>query len=359
MNLKSNFSKYILNFKFDAGTSRGVLHNKDTWFIKIWDQSNPLLAGRGECGPLKGLSIDDRNDFEEKLSEVCQRINQSDLNELAKADLTDLFCLHDFPSILFGLETAILDLTNGGRMMIFKTLFSSGLAPIPINGLVWMGDKDFMERQISEKISEGYTCIKIKIGAIDFDVECSILHDLRKKYTEDKISLRLDANGAFEPADALQKLKSLSKYQIHSIEQPIHQGQEERMKELCKKSPIPIALDEELIGKFSQEEKIRLLKNVLPAYIILKPSLLGGFKACREWIAIAESLNIRWWITSALESNIGLNAIAQFTATFSPSIPQGLGTGKLYHNNIESPLVITKGSLKYDPDNNWNFKLSG
>ncbi|HXA01489.1 MAG TPA: o-succinylbenzoate synthase, partial [Cytophagaceae bacterium] len=309
-----------MNFKFDAGTSRGIMRHKDTWFINIWDQANPLLAGRGECGPLKGLSIDDRKDFEEKLSEVCQRINQSDLNELAGADLVDFFQLNQFPSILFGLETAILDLINGGEMMIFKNSFSSGLGAIPINGLVWMGDKDFMERQIKEKISEGYTCIKMKIGAIDFDAECSILQDLRKKYPEDKITLRLDANGVFQPVDALEKLGILSKYQIHSIEQPIRQGQEEQMKELCKNSAVHIALDEELIGKFLYEEKESLLKNIQPAYIILKPSLLGGFKSCREWIAIAESLNIGWWITSALESNIGLNAIAQFAATFSPSI---------------------------------------
>jgi o-succinylbenzoate synthase len=358
-NLKSGFSKYILNFKFEAGTSRGILRQKDTWFIKIWDKENPLLMGRGECGPLKGLSIDDRNDFEEKLEEVCRAINQLKSDELTHADFADLFQLKNFPSILFGLETAMLDLMNGGKMKIFQTPFSSGKTSIPVNGLVWMGDKDFMQRQIEEKISEGYTCIKMKIGAIDFDAECSMLHDLRKKYAEDKITLRLDANGAFEPADALQKLKVLSKYHIHSIEQPIRQGQEERMKELCKNSPVHIALDEELIGKFLYEEKESLLKKIQPAYIILKPSLLGGFKACHEWIAIAEYLNIGWWITSALESNIGLNAIAQFAATFSPSIPQGLGTGKLYHNNIESPLVIIKGSLKYDPDKKWDFKLSG
>jgi o-succinylbenzoate synthase len=359
MKLKSGFTKYILDFKFDAGTSRGILRHKDTWFIKIWDRENPLLAGRGECGPLKGLSIDDRSDFEDKLNQVCELIDRSDLNSLANADLAVFFQLKDFPSILFGLETAILDLMNGGKMMLFISSFSSGLSSIPVNGLIWMGEKDFIEKQIHEKVSEGFTCIKMKIGAIDFDSECSIIHDLRKKYSVEKITLRLDANGAFQPEDAMGKLNALSKYHIHSIEQPIRHGQEDQMKDLCRKSPVPIALDEELIEKFSKEEKENLLKKIRPAYIILKPSLLGGFKSCREWIEIAESLNIGWWITSALESNIGLNAIAQFTATFSPSIPQGLGTGKLYHNNIESPLVISKGSLKYDPDNKWDFKLSG
>jgi o-succinylbenzoate synthase len=359
MNLKSAFNKYTLDFRFDAGTSRGILRQKNTWFLKIWDPGNPLVVGRGECGPLKGLSIDDRNDFEEKLNEVCQQINEFELHELVNADLADIFQLKDFPSIVFGLETAVLDLMNGGMMMIFDTPFSAGLASIPINGLVWMGDKAFMVKQIKEKIVEGYTCIKMKIGAIDFDTECAILHDLRKRYSEDKITLRLDANGAFQPSDALQKLKILSTYKIHSVEQPIRQGQEEAMKELCVNSPVHIALDEELIGKFFREEKESLLRNIKPSYIILKPSLLGGFKACREWIEIAESLNTGWWLTSALESNIGLNAIAQFTSTFSPSLPQGLGTGKLYHNNPESPLVISKGSLKYDPDNKWDFKLSG
>jgi o-succinylbenzoate synthase len=359
MKLNADFSKYVLNFKFDAGTSRGILRHKDTWFIRLWHPAEPFRIGRGECGILKGLSIDDRPDVEDKLREVCREISRRDFNELATSDLAEIFQLRDFPSILFGLETAMLDLMNGGRMMIFESPFSQGKEAIPINGLVWMGDKDFMQRQIREKISEGYNCIKMKIGAIDFDSECSLLHDLRKQYDGDKLSLRLDANGAFQPGEALQKLKMLSKFGIHSIEQPIRQGQEEEMKSLCMNSPIRIALDEELIGKYLYEEKLNLLKNIRPSYIILKPSLLGGLASCREWIEIARSLNIGWWITSALESNIGLNAIAQFTATFSPDIPQGLGTGKLYHNKIESPLVISKGSLKYDLNNKWDFKLSG
>jgi o-succinylbenzoate synthase len=274
------------------------------------------------------------------------------------SDLSKEFDLRDFPSITFGLETAILDLIHGGRMMIFDTPFSHGMGSIPINGLVWMGDKDFMRRQIREKISEGYRCIKMKIGAIDFDSECALLHEIRKEYTEDELSLRLDANGAFQPAEALYKLRVLSEFRIHSVEQPVKQGLEE-MKEICMSSPVPVALDEELIGKYSYEEKLSLLEKIRPAYIILKPTLLGGFGSCREWIEIAGLLNTGWWITSALESNIGLNAIAQFTAAFSPAVPQGLGTGKLYHNNIESPLVITEGSLQYDPANKWDFKLSG
>jgi o-succinylbenzoate synthase len=359
MNLKAAFSKHLLNFKFDAGTSRGVLRHKDTWFIRIWDQAQPSVIGRGECGPLKGLSVDDRPDFEDKLSEVCNQISRWDLDDLAASDLSKIFSLRNFPAILFGLETAILDLMNGGRMMIFDTPFSQGQVSLPINGLVWMGNKDFMQKQISDKISEGYSCIKMKIGAIDFDAECSLLRGIRREYPEGKLSIRLDANGAFQPGEAMQKLKILSKFGIHSIEQPVLQGQVEEMKALCGTSPIAVALDEELIGKYLYEEKLGLLKNIRPSYIILKPSLLGGFGSCREWIEIADLLKIGWWITSALESNIGLNAISQFTATFSPEIPQGLGTGKLYHNNIESPLVITKGSLNYDLNNKWDFKLSG
>jgi o-succinylbenzoate synthase len=359
MNLKATFSKHLLNFKFGAGTSRGVLRHKDTWFIKIRDQAEPSIIGRGECGPLKGLSVDDRPDFEDKLGEVCNQISRWDLDELAVADLSKIFSLRNFPAILFGLETAILDLMNGGRMMIFDTPFSKGQTSIPINGLVWMGDKDFMQRQIGDKISEGYDCIKMKIGAIDFDAECSLLQEIRKEYTEDRLSIRLDANGAFQPDEAMPKLQILSRFGIHSIEQPILHGQVEKMKEICRTSPVAIALDEELIGKYLYEEKLGLLKNIRPSCIILKPSLLGGFGSCREWIEIAGSLKISWWITSALESNIGLNAISQFTSTFSPVIPQGLGTGKLYHNNIESPLVITKGSLNYDLNNKWDFKLSG
>jgi O-succinylbenzoate synthase len=359
MNLKATFSKHLLNFKFDAGTSRGVLRHKDTWFIRIWDQAEPSIIGRGECGPLKGLSVDDRPDFEDKLSEVCNQIRGWDLDELSASDLSKIFSLRNFPAILFGLETAILDLMNGGRMMIFDTPFSKGQTSLPINGLVWMGDKDFMQRQIREKISEGYACIKMKTGAIDFDAECALLQGIRKEYREDQLIIRLDANGAFQPREALEKLQILSKFGIHSIEQPILHGQPEQMKALCSISPIAIALDEELIGKNIYEEKLGLLKKIQPSYIILKPGLLGGFGSCREWIEIADSLKIGWWITSALESNIGLNAISQFTATFSPAIPQGLGTGKLYHNNIESPLVITKGSLNYDLNNKWDFKLSG
>ncbi|MFL5729892.1 MAG: o-succinylbenzoate synthase [Cytophagaceae bacterium] len=355
MKLKADFQKHVLNFRFDAGTSRGVLRQKDTWYLHV---SASGLTGRGECGPLKGLSIDDREDFEVKLREVCQRMEGMDLKDMDQ-DLSAFFKLQEFPSILFGLETALLDLKNGGKMLLFDSDFSKGIGSIPINGLVWMGEKEFMQQQIAEKIGEGYACIKMKIGAIDFETECTILRELRKKYSPEQLSLRLDANGAFSADEALDKLEILAGFGIHSIEQPIRQGQMDSMRELCQRSPLKIALDEELIGISSYVEKKKLLETIRPPFIILKPSLLGGFKACREWIEIAGGLNIGWWITSALESNIGLNAIAQFTASFSPSIPQGLGTGKLYHNNIESPLVITKGSLRCDPLSKWDFKLSG
>jgi o-succinylbenzoate synthase len=359
MNFKAAFKKHTLHFKFDAGTSRGVLKAKDTWFILLWDENKSDRPGIGECGPLQGLSIDDRSDFAEKLQEVCLQIGSISAGDLFSSGFVSAMGLNDFPSILFGLESAMLDLQNNSSRQLFKTPFSSGGTGIPINGLVWMGEKDFMEKQIIEKIAAGYTCIKIKVGAIDFDSECSILHDVRKKFSSDKLTLRVDANGAFKVSEALEKLKVLSRFDLHSIEQPIQAGQREKMKNICALSPVPVALDEELIGVSDLEEKEKLLNEIQPQYLIIKPSLLGGFKASQQWIQLAEKMKAGWWITSALESNIGLNAIAQFTSTFpqSVSIPQGLGTGQLYHNNIESSLVIQKGSLYYDPSKSWDLKL--
>jgi o-succinylbenzoate synthase len=357
INLKASFQKYSLKFKFDAVTSRGTLKSKDTWFIKIWEERTPQFFGIGECGPIPGLSPDDKSDFESKLKLTCREVER--IKILSLASVYQFEFLKDYPSIVFALETAMLDLINGNKRVLYKNPFIEGQKVIPINGLIWMGKKDFMNQQIKEKVDAGYKCIKLKIGGINFDDELAILADIRKKCPED-LMIRLDANGAFKPADALSKLKKISKYNIHSIEQPIPAGDPEKMAEICANSPIPVALDEELIGVTSYEDKKKLLKFIKPAFIVLKPTLLGGFKQCRDWLDLAQPMNIGWWITSSLESNIGLNSIAQFTSTLdTKGVYQGLGTGQLYTNNIESPLVILLGNLMYDKAKSWDLKPIG
>ena len=336
MKLNAVLEKHFLKFKKPAGTSRGWLTEKPCWFIKIKDESTGI-TGIGEASIIPHLSIDDRTDYESKLIEVCTAINESE-----KVDYSSL-ALTEFPSIQFAIEMALLDLKNGGKQIYFENEFSRAKKGILINGLIWMGSYDEMWKQVIEKVNAGYNVIKLKIGALDFDGEVKLLKKIREHYPE--ITLRLDANGAFSPAEALDKLITLSGLNIHSIEQPIKQGQWEIMKDICSKSPIPIALDEELIGVNSPEEKIKLLDTISPQYIILKPSLIGGFAASDEWIKLAEMRNIGWWITSALESNIGLNAIAQWTASKNIIMAQGLGTGSLFENNIESDLHIENGEL--------------
>ena len=344
--MKATYKPYILNFKQPSGTSRGVMTTKETWFIKLENQGK---TGVGECGILRGLSIDDRPDFEAKLKWVCDNI-EFGLEKLLKE-------LIEFPSIQFGLETAFKSLESEDQFQLFPSEFTKGNDSIPINGLVWMGSEAFMRTQIKEKIESGFDCIKLKIGAIDFKTELEILKSIRKEFSVSDIELRVDANGAFSPVDALEKLKRLSEYHIHSIEQPIKPKQFEAMAQLCKETPLPIALDEELIGVFSTEAKQKLLKTIKPQYIILKPSLVGGFAGSQQWINIAESLNIKWWITSALESNVGLNAISQWTYTLNSKMPQGLGTGSLFTNNFPSPLKVKNGTLHYDIKQNWKFNL--
>lgn len=321
------------------------------------DEKNPEVFGLGEAGPLMGLSVDDRPDFEEKLNEVNAALKKVSLADFNEISIPAYFQLQDFPSISFALETAVFDLLNGGKRIVFQNNFSLGLSPIPINGLIWMGDKDFMQQQVEKKIKEGYRCLKMKIGAIDFDAEYDLLKSIRNRFSKDQLALRVDANGAFAVQQAEEKLTLLAKLDIHSIEQPIKTGQVKEMAALCKNSALPIALDEELIGVNGFENKVRLLQEIKPQYIILKPTLVGGFSASLEWISIASQLGIGWWITSALESNIGLNAIAQFTGSLPiGSFPQGLGTGQLYSNNVPSPLVIKAGSLHYSRDSSWNLK---
>lgn len=344
--MEANYKKYTLNFKRPSGTSRGVMTTKETYFIQIEIDGK---IGIGECGILRGLSIDDRADYEDRLQQTCRHINNS-LDEL----LRDLV---EFPSIQFGLETAFRSLESDHKFDLFPSAFTQGEDAIPINGLVWMGSEDFMRTQIEEKIEAGFTCIKLKIGAIDFQTELGILKSIRKEFSISDMELRVDANGAFSPDDALEKLKRLSEYELHSIEQPIKPKQIEAISKLCEVSPLPIALDEELIGIFSKIEKQQLLEAIKPTYIILKPSLVGGFKGSEQWIKAAECLDINWWVTSALESNVGLNAIAQWTYTLKNNRPQGLGTGGLYTNNFSSPLTVKNGTLQYDLKKNWNFNL--
>lgn len=344
--ITARYQQYILNFKQPSGTSRGVLHTKETWFIILNENDK---TGIGECGLLRGLSADDRPDYEKKLCWTCENIH---------LDLDVLYSeLVEFPSIQFGLEMAFLSLQSEQPFELFPSEFTKGKASIPINGLIWMGDAAFMKKQIQSKIEEGFKCLKLKIGAIDFQTELDILKSIRQQFRESDIEIRVDANGAFSPTEALEKLKRLSDYQLHSIEQPIKAGQIQDMTQLCSQTPLPIALDEELIGIFHYSEKALLLRTIQPQYIILKPSFIGGFKGSQEWIDLANSNNINWWLTSALESNVGLNAIAQWTFKLNNPLPQGLGTGGLFTNNFECPLHVKNGTLRYNSNLNWKFNL--
>ncbi len=344
--MKATIKKYNLNFKRPSGTSRGILTKKETWFLII---ENDGSFGIGECGMFKGLSFDNVPEFEEKLFWVCKYIEKG--KEYLWKEL------RSFPSIQFGLEQAFLSLKSKDPFELFPSKFTKNEARIPINGLIWMGDEGFMLEQIQQKLEEGFNCIKMKIGAIDFKVEISFLESIRKKYSQDQIELRVDANGAFNPSEALDKLRVLADFDLHSIEQPIKQGNVLKMKTLCETSPLPIALDEELIGVTSVTKKKELLQTILPQFIILKPTLVGGFKGSEEWIEIAEGLGIGWWVTSALESNIGLNAIAQWTFTLDNPMPQGLGTGGLFTNNFKSPLCVKKGYIYTDNNQSWKANL--
>lgn len=330
--MKIRFEKKTFTFKRPSGTSRGVLTEKHAWFLSVWREDNPTVVGIGECSIIPGLSPDFTSfeAYEEKLEEVCDD------------PMTDL---SDWPSICFGLETALLDLEHGGKRIYFQNAFSEGERKISINGLIWMGNPDFMRAQLAEKLKEGFTTLKMKIGAIDFAQELEILREIRSQYSEEQITLRVDANGAFAPDDAMDKLRQLSKLHIHSIEQPIRAGQYAAMRRLCLNGPISIALDEELIGVKGTAAKENLLDEIQPQYIILKPSLHGGIEGCREWIRLAESREIQWWLTSALESNIGLNAICQLAGEYENLIPQGLGTGSLYTDNIASDLRVREGHI--------------
>jgi o-succinylbenzoate synthase len=337
----ATFEKKTYIFKQPSGTSRGVLTEKHAWFIYLTTSNRKDRIGVGECSIIPGLSPDfnDFTEYESKIQEVCQNIDYYIENQNE---------LKSFPSILFGLETALLDLNSVTLGVFFDTYFTRRERGIPINGLIWMGSKENMLQQIEEKLLQGFKCLKMKVGAIDFNQELDILKSIRNRFSPSEIELRVDANGAFTPEEAIFKLDLLAKFKLHSIEQPIKQGQIQEMSDLCSKTPLPIALDEELIGVYGVENKKQLLSQVKPQYIILKPSLHGGLKGSTEWINIAEEKNIPWWMTSALESNVGLNMIAQFASTFKNDLPQGLGTGGLYVRNESTKLFVKKGFIFSD-----------
>ncbi len=332
------YAPYILKFKFPAGTSRGILTEKPTFLIKVFDENDPTKFGIGECSVFPGLSPEADGNYGYKLIEL--------LANMALGKETDL---SRHSSIIFGLEQALRDFAGGCRHIYFPSGFTQGTESIEINGLVWMGDFDEMIERIDEKIDKGFHCIKIKIGAIDWRKEVEMIEYIRKKYSESTLQIRVDANGGFNMDNALPRLKRLADLGVHSIEQPIPAGMPELMSFLCQVSPLKIALDESLIGIYGTSKKEELLNKINPAYIILKPSLCGGFSGAEEWIGLAEERGIGWWVTSALESNVGLNALAQWTATLRTSIPQGLGTGALYTNNFECPLHLESDKLSYDP----------
>lgn len=337
-----------LQFKVPAGTSRGVLQTKPTWFLVLKHHLTGNI-GMGECSIIPNLSIDDKPEIEGELTNLVHRINANNIPSLGEYS--------EWPAIQFALETALEDLAYSDNFSPYPGDFSKGEKAIPINGLVWMGNEGFMKEQIQKKIEEGFDCIKMKIGAIDFETELNILKSIRKNFSSNQIELRVDANGAFPPNEALSNLERLSKFEIHSIEQPIKQNQWKEMALLAANSPIPIALDEELIGITDKGLQIQMLNFIQPQYIILKPSLLGGIQASEQWVSIAENMNIGWWATSALESNIGLNTIAQWVSNKKTKMPQGLGTGKLFTNNIDSPLTIKSGELAYDLKKVWNTSI--
>ena len=325
----------MFHFRQPAGTSRGVYTERKSWLLTVSDGE---AVGVGECAPLPDLSCDAMPDniYNKVLRGFCDQVEQT--GEIPYEQM------RDYPSMLFGLETAMQEL-RGERSLLFDTAFSRGEVGIPINGLVWMGSYEEMLQRMEEKLAQGFHCVKLKVGAIDFDRELDLVKRIRERFSFHDVELRLDANGGFKPDEALYKLELLSQYAIHSIEQPVKAKQWALMAELCRDAPLPIALDEELIGVNDPDAKRQMLRIIKPAYIVLKPSLHGGMMGCREWIEIAQDEGIGWWITSALESNVGLNAIAQFASSFPLNMPQGLGTGQLFTDNIPMPLEIRGDQL--------------
>lgn len=340
--LTAQYAPYRLMLKFDARTSRGSMTHKDTWLVKVFDDSEPEVAGLGECAVFHGLSADDVPDYEHRLALACQDVLRLSQDPSAVG----------MSSITFGLECSLQDLRNGGHGLLYPSGWTRGQTTLDINGLVWMADHDTMLRRIEQKLAQGHRCIKLKVGAIDPAEELDLIRHIRQQFPDaSHLELRLDANGAFgtDARTVVQRLESLAKYDIHSIEQPVPPGHHDVMSEVCRHSPIPVALDEELIGCWTYEQQEQLLETIQPQYVILKPSLCGGLQAATRWVSAARHMDIGWWATSAMESNIGLDAIAQWVATYSPSMPQGLGTGELYINNFTSPTHMRGPQLAFDP----------
>lgn len=356
MALQASYTKRTFHFSFNARTSRGAMKQRDSWFLKIWDDTQPEVFGLGEAAPVSGLSRERPSEVHDQLEDLIRWINSGEKmpSSASLKEIQSLFASMNLSSSVYvALETAWLDYCNGGRRVVFDTEFHKG-KPLSINGLVWMGGLDFMLQQASIKIEEGFTCIKLKIGGLNFEKELDILNFLRRKYFRDQITIRLDANGAFRSDQAMYKLMDLSRYDIHSIEQPVKPGSP-LLTELCQKSPIPIALDEELIGKNTRAQKEELLDRVKPQFLVLKPSIHGGFLGCAEWIELAGTRKIGWWLTSSMESTVGLNALAQFASQFENPLPQGLGTGMIFNDNIPSPLEVKKGFLHWNSKESWDL----
>ena len=347
--MKAYFQKRILKFLKPAGTSRGVLLQKPSWYIFLYNEEDPSFKGIGEVSIIPGLSPDDEALIEKKLSEVCQKVNAGSY-DFSKG-------VENFPAISFGIETAWLDYKGKGSKILFDSDFTKGINGIKTNGLIWMGNMEQMMEQVKHKLELGFRCLKMKIGAIELEKELHILKTLRRQFPIGDLQLRVDANGAFNFKQAREVLFKLQDLEVHSIEQPILACQLEEMAKLCENPAIPIALDEELIGKNSFENKKKLIELIKPQFLVLKPSLLGGFSESTDWINIADEQNIGWWVTSALESNIGLNAIAQWTATLENEMYQGLGLGNLYKINIECPLSLRGEKLFYDPEQKWGYEF--
>ncbi len=345
--LQARYAPYRLYFKEPSGTSRGVLTYKDTYFVQVWDSDAPSRVGWGECALFKGLGSDDDPRYEAVLAHACGTIGDCEPDEF-------LSRLGAWSSLRFGFETALQNLA-GWRD--YPSMFGSGGQSITINGLVWMGDCETMLRRMEEKLQAGFKCIKLKIGAIDFDAELRLLAAVRARFDRSQVELRVDANGAFTPQNALSKIEQLARYDLHSIEQPLPAGYPAEMARLCAASPVAVALDEELVAcrEVTSDGADRLLDEIRPRYIVLKPSLVGGFAGASCWMRAARERGIGWWITSALESNVGLEAIARYTASFHPVMPQGLGTGALYTNNIPSPLRLEGEKLAYDSQGAWHY----
>ena len=339
---KITITSKLLHFLQPAGTSRGVYNTRLSFYLKLTSDEQPDVVGVGECATLPDLSCDAMppNEYERKLRTFCDKYERT--------GVIDYEAMRAYPSMLFGLETAVAQFNAKGSLNFFDTPFGRGEEGIPINGLVWMGTFEEMFERLETKLKAGFRCIKIKIGAIDFDRELQLIRHIRSTFSRNDVELRVDANGGFTPEEALSRMEALVQYDIHSIEQPIKQHQWTEMARLCAATPLPIGLDEELIGVNERQKKIELLDTIRPQYIVLKPSLHGGMAGTAEWIQLARERNIGSWITSALESNVGLNAIAQLTASiYGTNIrhAQGLGTGQLFADNIEMPLKVVGDKL--------------